>query len=132
MKDFKDYLSQFEHDVIENGIVSKVLGRLSRVPVAKGRLAGTTFGRFMGPWIQSDAFFAVDYYGLLKRSSGLYLEAMRLQKGLLVGRQVKMMSAPVVHFASIKLDQMSRLAPHLLTGFSEFKEIILNARGFQK
>lgn len=132
MKDFKGYLSQFEHDVLENGVVYGVLGRISRIPVAKGRLAGTSFGRFMGPWIQSDALFAVDYYGLLKRSSGLYQEAMRLQKGLLVGRQVKMMSAGVVHFASIKLDQMSRLAPHLLREFSEFKEIILKARGFQK
>lgn len=132
MKNFKRYLAQFEHDVVEQGIATGVLGGLSRVPVAKGRLANTPFGYFMGPWVQSDALFAVDYYGLLKRSSGLYQEAMRLQKGLLIGRQVKMVSAPVVHFASIKLDQTSRLAPHLLTEFSEFKKTILKVRGFQK
>lgn len=132
MKNFKKYLAQFEHDVLEQGVTTGILGRVSRVPVAKGRLANTPFGHFLGPWVQSNALFAVDYYGLLKRSSGLYQEARRLQKGLLVGRQVKMMSAPVVHFASIKLGQMSRLAPHLLMEFSEFKETILKARGFQK
>ena len=132
MKNFQEYLMRFENVVIEQGVSSEILGRISRVPVAKGRLASTVFGRFMGPWIQSDVPFAVDYYGLLKRSSGLYQEIMRLQRGLLVGRQLKIISAPVVHFASIKLDHMSRLAPHLLMEFSVFKETILKARGFQK
>ena len=126
--DWKHYIKMFERDVIEKGVVSGVLGRPHLVPVRMGKLAGTRFGSFVGLRVESNAVFAVDYYGHIKKTDGFYkaVERMAREKGV----SVKLYQAPIVHFASIKIDKMMEItsSPEIIIGFVEFKKMLLKMR----
>jgi len=126
---FREYMRDFEILVVEQAVGHEVLGRVDMIPVRPGRLTHTRFGATMGRIIDSGVQFAVDYYGLLKRSSALQ-EEIELVTKQLTGRQLKLIECTVVHFASIRIEHVARFQLGLVSEFPLFKRAILKARGF--
>jgi len=122
---FKEYMRGLEVGFLVR--FSHVLGKVEFVPVREGRLANTYFGKRVGKKFQSDKVVAIDYYGLYKKSTGLLEEIASMR-----GKQVRMIEATVVHFASIRIESVLALAPAQVAGFVEFKNMLLEMRGFKK
>jgi len=125
-----DYMKDFEATVLAPAIVAGVIGRRETLPVRPGKLSRTGFGKLVGPSFDSEVSFAVDYYGLLKRSSALYQEIEWLRQQL-SGRQVKTVDCIVVHFASVRIEYVARFNPIMVAEFPMFKATLLEARGFK-
>ncbi len=123
--DFDAYLRAFEERVVLRGL--SVLGRTELVPMRNGRLVRTLFGRHVGVLFSYPDPVAIDYYGLYKKSSAVMEEMKALR-----GRQVRMIEAVVVHFASIRIEQVALVEPGLVAGFPAFKERLLRLRGFTR
>jgi len=124
---FDSYMTLFESDVIEVGIKRGLFSRQEFVPMRDGRLSRTMFGRVLGTRVRSSHPFAVDYYGLMKKSTGLLA-----QVGMATGVQVKMVETVVVHFASVRIESIAFLAPKLVQDFPIFKQLVLQWRRFPK
>lgn len=126
---FEKYRDDFEQRIIVCGVKSQYFGRREQVPINSGRLSRQLFGSLMGKTISSSEVLAVDYYGFLKKSDGFFTYLTELRSSL-VGKQIKLIKVPVVHFAAIRLEKVAKLAPDLVSSFSQFKKTILDARGF--
>lgn len=123
-RNFEDYLSCFEQDVIVKGMSNGMFGQIMNIPVRPGKLAESEFGRMLGQEFNADAVCAIDYYGHFKKSSSLLnLIRDRTDRSFHTGI--------VVHFASIRAQHVIKLAPHLVTQFDDFKDQVLRARGFR-
>jgi len=125
--EFESYMTLFEREVVADGVTLRVLGRPELVPVRNGRLSRTMFGRVLGARVRSDEQFALDYYGLLKKSTGLIQQVETV-----TGMQIKMIETTVVHFASIRIEAVASLAPNLVKEFPIFKGLVLQWRRFPK
>ncbi len=125
---FLKYLREFEDAVVCQGVLHGLLGKKELACTRAGKLTKTFFGTMMGNVLASDDFLAVDYYGLLKKSSG-FIDALNNRDG---GAQVRMVEATVVHFPSIKIEHIAALAPNLVQSFPAFKQEVLRLRGFGK
>jgi len=125
---FRKYLQAFEEQVIINGFEQGFFSQHILVPVRHGRLSSTRFGKLMGISFDYPKALVIDYYGLLKKSEGFYLTLAQNPGEY----QVKMFWSPIVYFASVRIEDISYLAPDLVIGFSAFKERILIERGFRK
>ena len=130
MEKFKLYQKWFEA-AIATAVSDKVVGKMESVPVLSGKLAKTNFGKRIGLKVDSNFVFAINYYGLFKKSNG-FMSHFNETRGRLKGRQIKTISAPVVHFSSLKLEDLAKIDPNLLTQFAEYKNMILVLRGFKK
>ena len=127
---FRSYLRKFEHDVIAAGVEKGLLGKDKLVPLRNGKLARSKFGKLIGVRIDSEIVFAVDYYGHMKKSRGLVNTANDTsaeKEG-----QVRLLEAPVVHFASIKIEDIASLDVNMIALFPTFKQKMLIERGFKK
>jgi len=128
--DWKLYIKEFEQQVVEKGVKTGALGKIQMVPVRMGKLAGTRFGSFVGLRVKSDEVFAIDYYGHIKKSEGF----LRMVEKIALERKaaVKLHQAPIIHFASIKIEKMMEITqdPFVILGFVEFKKMLLTLRGF--
>ena len=122
----QEYMAQFEASVLR-----KMKPSYEMIPVRKGKLSGTRFGRFIGNMVETDALLVIDYYGHHKKSRGFHIFTKH-EQSLLVNRQVKMIKGPVVHFASIRIEDVARYAPKLVADFPYFKQFLLELRGFAK
>ena len=134
-KQLKAYLKLFESEVLIPGIKIGNFSRKELIPVRRGRLSNTRYGRTVGILFESEIPFVIDYYGHLKRSSGFQSAVSQIRKnGSTEGRQIKRIESLIVHFASIKLDQINRLTknPEILINYSTFKDSLLKLRGFRK
>jgi hypothetical protein len=129
MIEFHEYLTRFEEEVIARGIREGCLGKIELVPARLGRLSSTPFGDKVGLLIENSFPFAVDYYGHYKKTSGVVLLIQEIAQEL--GKQVGSVSAPVVHFASIRIEKVAKLAPELVVGFTKYKKELLDLRGFE-
>lgn len=129
MKDFSEYQKWFEASV-SKAVGDGLVGKLEAVPVLAGKLSRTKFGRSIGSRFITQQVMAIDYYGLLKKSDGFFLFVEDLRSKL-KGRQLKIVTVMVVHFASLKLEVMAKIEPQLLSGFSDYKNAILVSRGFK-
>ena len=124
--DFVPYQKNFEEDVL---CMLQALAIMKMIPVRPGKLAKTKFGALVGSVFDYAPPLVIDYYGFLKRSTGL-IEKVDEMRAKLVGRQLRMVKAPVVHFASVRMEDVAIRAPELVAGFPDFKKTILDARGF--
>lgn len=123
----KQYLVDFENKVIIEGLQSGIFGRKIMIPVKRGRLYKSEFGDFVGVSFDCESAFVIDYYGLLKKSTGFVL----MLKGY-EDIEVKRVRVPVAHFASIKIEHIADLAPDLVVEFPTFKKHLVKLRGFKK
>lgn len=119
-KHFEQYLDKFEKKVIIPGIEKGLFGRSMMISTRKGKLDSTIFGKTVGTVLDCKEHIAVDYYGLIKKSSSLIEE----------GLSNKMVRASIVHFASIKIEYISDLASSLVIDFPAFKKTLIELRGF--
>lgn len=121
-KDFQKYMKQFENDVVAKGVISGILGKLQFVSIKKCKLATSNFAKSMGLEFDNPIPFAIDYYGLVKKSTGCQ-SAQRFEG---------MQELTVVYFAAIKINHINFLRRELLIDFVDFKEEVLRLRGFKK
>jgi hypothetical protein len=124
--EFKSYLKALEEKVIIPGITSGDLCKKRKVPTRKGKLHKSDFGKFVGEVFDCKDASAIDYYGYFKKSSGF--------KPLIDSYQeieVKSIMIKVCHFASIKIEYVSSVAPELMEDFFGFKTYLLQLRGFK-
>jgi len=124
--DYKSYLDSLEEKVIIPGIVSGELCKKRKVPARKGKLYKSDFGKFVGESFDCKDAAAIDYYGYFKKSSGF--------KPLITSYEdieVKSIKIKVCHFASIKIEYVSKMAPELMEEFFNFKGYLLLLRGFK-
>lgn len=129
MEWFEHYKGEFEK-VIAAGVSSGLLGTIKPVPVAPGKLQKCRIGRVLGEEIATSVAMVIDYYGYMKKSTGF----LRLVKEIAEdqeGKQVKMIGATVVHFNSIRLEVVARVAPDIVPDFGRFKKAVLDAREFK-
>lgn len=127
MIDFQSYKEQFERYVVINGYKSHRIGKIEPITTRQNRLILTPFGSLMGIDLDYDGLLVLDYYGLLKASRSWYRAAKIAEE-----REKRFCHAPVVHFASLTIEIISKLAPQLVIDFADFKRLVLEARGFIK
>jgi hypothetical protein len=125
-KELKQYLEDFEAQVILKGLQDSIFGRKIMIPVKKGKLDKSDFGNFIGGTFDCNEALVIDYYGLLKKSTGF---AVKLDSYEDV--EVKRVRVPVAHFASIKIEHIADLAPDLVVNFPTFKKHLVKLRGFK-
>jgi len=127
--DFLEYRQLFENKVVAGGVQLGCLGMMGKVSTRIGRLSAQSFGKLMGLVFESQVSCAVDYYGHIKKSTALLDQISRVGR-VLPNVQIKMIPTVLVHFSSIRIEKIARLAPDLVAGFPLFKKTILDARGF--
>lgn len=125
---FNRYKDKFEQAVVA-GIQSGVLGIEKSVPILPGKLSRKRIGKILGEAVLTDEPIVIDYYGYMKKSNGFQTLVNSVIKEI-NGQQVKMISVPVVHFNSIRLEVMAKIAPELVQEFGNFKKAVLDAREF--
>jgi hypothetical protein len=125
---FDQYREDFEKAVVL-GVRQGLLGKKKAVPVSAGKLAKRKIGAILGDQVRSEEIIVLDYYGYMKKSQG-FQAMVREVIASLKGKQLKMVEAPVVHFNSIRLEILAKIAPDLVTKFAEFKKAVLDAREF--
>lgn len=128
--DFREYCRKFEKMIVEVGVKADLLGKKNLISVKRSRLRNTSFGMMMGNLVDSDIPFAIDYYGYVKVSKGLKKLIEEEQKKLKHPRQLRVMETTLVHFASIKIEDVSQIGIELAAGFSLFKRSLIKQRGF--
>lgn len=127
--DFYKYLNKFETDAVAVGVQMGLLGKEDSVSVRNGKLSAKSFGRVMGPVLNTDDILVIDYYGFQKKSRGFFTRVEALQRHF-SDKQIKNIRAPVVHFGAIKIETLAKITSdiELLGGFPMFKEQIINMR----
>lgn len=131
MDNFQEYMRRLEAEVMVTGASACRFGRVDPLPVRPGKLTKTRFGMVIGATFTSEVPLAVDYYGLLKRSTAL-LDQIEIVRQEVHGHQLKVLSSTVVHFASIRIEYIAELAPDLVAQFPVFKRYVLDLRGFKQ
>ena len=109
---FLSYLRDFENMVVLGGIKRKCLGSIERVPIRRGKLAHWKFGRLVGQRTNHLEPYAIDYYGHIKKSEGLFLLVEEIRKE--IGGQMKSIDVPVVHFAAVKIEKVANTKKPIL------------------
>jgi len=128
---FTTYMNVFEREVIVKGVKDGVFGSSQIVSMRPGKLANSKFGEIVGSSFYCDELeLAIDYYGHIKRSTGL----LRLRKKLSGKGQVRRVSCILVHFASLRIDRIANVCndPQAIGLFPLFKETMIKMRGFRK
>lgn len=123
------FLTEFEQ-LIATGVSTGLIGKEELVSVYGTRLGKTKFGTLLGFIIDSDINFAIDYYGCIKKSNGLIRQILQDKKDFKPGQLYKVFST-VVHFPSIKIEQIAELNSDFLSSFMQLKKTILQKRGFR-
>ena len=126
------YLKEFETRVVIEGAVSGMIGASERVSLrSKTKLFLSDFGKTFGSDLDTDEIVVFDLYGLLKKSRGFHALKNIIDSGSFDrSGQVRSIFAPVIHFASIRYEEILHLAPDLIMEFSSIKRALLDLRGF--
>lgn len=125
VKDFRNYLHDFETQVIIRGIEDGTFGKEMMVSARRGKLDSTKFGQLLGSQFEYLKPVVIDYYGLIKKSTGFVTKLNSVEE-----IEAKAAKAWIVHFASIKDTHIVKLAPGLIVGFPPFKEYLIKIRNF--
>lgn len=124
---FSQYLKKFEKKVLIAGMEQGILSATDRmVPIKPGRLNTTAFGQALGENFDYHEPLAFDYYGMLKKSSGF----VGLWRKYADRFEIKSALAPVIHFASVKVEHINNLDPDLVLDFVAFKKKLVELRNF--
>ena len=118
-----------EQTVIVSSVKAGLLGKNSVVSARSGKLANSVFASRVGLHLDSDVEMAIDYYGLIKKSSRLLAELHVL--GLLAG-QLKSLETTVVFFPTVTEKVVEVYSVGLAKDFLWFKTCLLKYRGFKK
>ena len=124
---FKEYLYAFEKSIMIPGVERDVFTKEGKVAVKECKLCNTPFGEFVGTVLEYNRPMAIDYYGLIKKSTGM-MDIVNGYKNI----EIKSIIVPIIHFASIKHEHISSLSPELLSMFTEFKDHLVQLRGFRE
>ena len=110
------YLELFERNIIIAGIENGTL-KVNEVMVAikDGKLDITPFGKFLGNRFVYDKVLVIDYYGLLKKSKG-FLDKCNTYTDV----EIRRLKSPIIHFASIKIEDIDVLDKSLTVDFVGF------------
>ncbi len=129
---FHKYIKQFEAAIFE-GVKKGQIGILAPINVREGSFSYTKFARFIGNHLEYNVPFVLDYYGYQKRSKR-FIEVCQIKIEQIQKRQLKNIQTTVVHFSALTIEDMERIttSPYLKGGFAEFKNIILEKRGFTR
>jgi len=120
----KTYLEQFEKEVLIP-LFKKEKRTPEPVPLKKGKIHLTEFGNFIESSFDCDQILAFDYYGLFKISKKI----IDLHKqNIKTFPCIKIINSPVIHFSSVKKEQIHELAPHLYNKFDDFKNYLVKLR----
>lgn len=125
VKEFRSYLHDFEEQVIIKGIEDKTFGKEMMISARRGKLDSTKFGQLLGSQFEYSKSVVVDYYGLMKKSTGFITKLNSVEE-----IEAKAAMALVVHFSSVKDFHIVKLAPELMVGFPPFKEYLIKIRNF--
>jgi len=113
----EEYLKLFENNIIIKGVENKILKpNKAMIPVKNGKLDSSEFGRFLGNKFEYNKPLAIDYYGLLKKSTGFDEACCKYCEV-----EIIRMKTDIIHFASIKIEDMSELDKDLIVDFPAFK-----------
>jgi hypothetical protein len=127
---FKEAIERIEKKIIIKGIESLVFTSVGYVNARQGKLAKTKFGKAVGNIIHTNIPFAIDYYGHFKKSSCLLAQIEEDKTKIKNDAQLKAITCIVIHFASIKIEDVAVINPNLLQDFISIKKEILKKRGF--
>lgn len=119
-KQFFEYMYSFELALINVNDFWKPGVITSR----ECKLSTQKFGQLMGIRLDTDLNCVMDYFGLLKKSKGFFREARLCTD--------KNVPTRILHFQSIKIENLISLSPNLIEYFPTFKQIILDIRQFPK
>lgn len=125
VKEFRNYLHDFEEQVIIRGVEDGVFGKEMMISARRGKLDSTKFGQLMGSHFEYIESVVIDYYGLIKKSTGFVTKLNSVEE-----IEAKAAKAMIVHFASVKDAHIVKLAPNLIVGFPPFKEYLIKVRNF--
>lgn len=129
LTEFKTYQERFERELCS---LLSVEAATERVFFGQQQLELTVFGWLLGErsTARTEDLFAVNYYGLYRKSEGFCVlrDLLRRDKP----GQVRFIECPVVHFASIKIEQIAEIVPGLVSQFPVFKQKLLMFRNFKK
>jgi len=118
---WKGYLTEFENNILipmyENGNF-KI--KSEPVPLRVGKLHKTPFAGFIGKGFEYGSILSFNYYGLFKLSSGLI--KIKPVPGMHI------ITAPVIHFSSIKVEHIEFYQKELLLDFVSFKKFLVSLR----
>lgn len=126
-----EYLNQFESKIIVEGFKKEVFGKRIEeiVPIRSGKLTNTGFGSFIGRSFKCGILLSINYYGLFKLSD----EIVNISENAkIIFSEIRSVKSPVIHFNSIKPEQVKLLAPELLKNYDEFKKYVVNLRWHKK
>jgi len=125
VKEFRAYLHDFEEQVIIKGVEDGIFGKQMMISARRGKLDSTKFGQLLGSQFEYTESIVIDYYGLLKKSTGFVAKLNSVEE-----IEAKAAKAMIVHFASVKDAHIVKLAPDLIVGFPPFKEYLIKVRNF--
>ncbi|MGD9156824.1 MAG: hypothetical protein PVG39_00320 [Desulfobacteraceae bacterium] len=128
---FKDYLCKFERQVIYTGFMMGRFGERKEeiVPLRYGKLSKSEFGEFIEKTFDAGVLLAINYYGLFKLSTEIIKAAESVRH---IFGEIRSIKSPVVHFNSIKIEDVKELAPELFPDYLEFKKYIVELRWGQR
>lgn len=125
VKEFRDYLHNFESSIIMRGLMEGIFGKEMMISARRGRLDSTKFGLLMGSQFEYARPAVIDYYGLLKKSTGFVAKINSIKD-----IEAKAAMATITHFAAIKDEHIVKLAPELMIKFPKFKKFLIQVRNF--
>lgn len=122
------YLDLFEKNIVVAGVESEALiVKKVMVPVKDGKLDITPYGSFLGNEFNCDNILVIDYYGLLKKSTGFSDACLEYTEV-----EIRRLKSNIIHFASIKIEDIVNLDKDLAVDFPGFKKYLVALRGFKK
>ena len=125
----EQYLELFESKVIIAGFEKQLLQcKRTFVPIANGKLDNTPFGSFIGNRFDYKQPLVIDYYGMLKKSSGFFIAKEKFAKEVEISR----LNSDIIYFASIKIEHIVDTCKDLAVDFPGFKKYLVDLRGFKK
>lgn len=117
------YIAKLEQRVMIPVCVKKLLGSPQFVSVkGSAKLECSPLGLLLGTRFAHTAPMAIDYYNLVRRSTGFM--ALAANMGNLCG----MIFCPIVHFQSLRETHIRDFAPELLQDFCSVKEYLQTVR----
>jgi len=118
---WKEYLDNFEMAVLIPMYEKNSYDiNLEPVPLRAGKLHKTQFAKFVGKHFVSSHILSFNYYGLFKPSTGLITRKPQEHKSTI--------SAPVIHFSSVKLEHIEAYHKEMLLDFVSFKKFLVSLR----
>ena len=124
---YQKYLYEFEKQIICSGFASDYFKKRKEeiVPLRYGKLSKSEFGEFIGKTFNAEILLAINYYGLFKLSTEIIRAAKSVNH---IFGEVRSIKSQVIHFNSIRIEDVKNLAPELVIDYPEFKKYIVGLR----